>query len=551
MKQLNKTLSFIMLISLLLFGGSNLIANTYYVDCNHPSANDSNPGTIDLPWLTIQHAAETLIAGDTVFIRTGVYSEQVFTTQNGNANEGYIVFSAYQNEVPVLDGTGVTSGNTGIIISNGYIKIIGLEIRDWETGIWMEYAEFIELSDCEVHECFYGIGLSYGTHDFVLNRVLIHHFDLYGFDATPESGLDCYNGVLNDCISHTGRDPQQNVDGFALGHGTQQNFVFNRCITYNVYDGFDISSRSTTLNSCLAYDCWNGGYKLWQDDVKLINCIGYGSSGANVEIDWDNEPGKTTLFNCTFYNGQTFNVWVENPGDTLFMYNCILAGGDNIGLAFELPGVSNYHGDFNLFHNDNPDRMITVAYTDEFSLQQIQNGDWTTYSGQDSHSIVVFDAGTIFLNMGTNDLHLSSNSPAVDVGTAAGAPSDDFDGNPRPSGSGFDMGAYEYQTGSDVGDNLNNALPDKFILFQNYPNPFNPTTKIRYSIPSAVTSLMKSVQMKVYDILGREIAVLINEEKPAGYYEISFDASGLPTGVYFYRMNAGSFVETKKMLLIE
>ncbi len=547
--KINNTLCFFVFILILTAGRIPLIAENYYVDCNHPSASDTNPGTLNLPWLTIQHASETIVAGDTVFIRAGIYHEQVFTTNDGNLNDGYIVFSAYQNEVPVIDGTGVSSGITGFTVSNGYIRIIGIEIRNWETGIWMEYAEFIELADCEVHDCFYGIGLSYGTHDFILNRVLIHDFDLYGFDATPDGGLDCYNGVLNDCISHTGRDAGQNVDGFALGHGTQQNFVFNRCTTYNVYDGFDISSANTTLNGCLAYNCWNGGYKLWQDDVKLVNCIGYGSTGSNVEIDWDNEPGKTTLFNCTFYNGQTFNVWVENPGDTLYMYNCILAGGDNIALAFELPGVSNYHGDFNLFHNDNPERAITVAYNDEFSLQQVQNGEWTTYSGQDMHSVTVFDGSTIFYNSGNNDLHLVSTSPAVNAGTADGAPADDFDGNPRPYGSGIDIGAYEYQGGTGLGSDYNNRY--EFLLYQNYPNPFNPETRIKYSIPSSGNSLLNSVQMKVYDILGKEIALLINEEKSAGIYELRWNADNYPSGIYFYKLQAGNFCAVRKMLLIK
>ena len=115
---------------------------------------------------------------------------------------------------------------------------------------------------------FYGIGVTDGAHDFVLNRVVMHHFSLYGFDASASGGAVCYNGTFNDCIAHTGRDLAQNVDGFALGHGTQHDFVFNRCIVYNIYDGFDISSKNTTLNRCLAYDCWNGGYKLWQDEIK-------------------------------------------------------------------------------------------------------------------------------------------------------------------------------------------------------------------------------------------------------------------------------------------
>ena len=540
----NKSFLCLAFAFMFLAAGKNFLAETYYVDCNHPSANDLNPGTLNLPWMTIQHASEMMTAGDTAFIRTGIYNEQVYTMQDGNTNDGYIVYAAYPGETPVIDGTGVTSGITGFIIANGYIKIEGLEIRNWDTGIWMEYAQFIELDDCEVHHCFYGIGLSYGTHDFTLNRILIHDFDLYGFDATPDGGLDCYNGVLNDCISHTGRDPGQNVDGFALGHGTQHNFVFNRCTTYNVYDGFDISSRGTTLNSCLAYNCWNGGYKLWQDDVELINCIGYGSAGSNVEIDWDNEPGKTTLFNCTFFDGETFNVWVENPADTLHMFNCLLAGGDNIALAFELQGVANYLGDYNLYHNDNPDRVITVAYSDEFTLQQIQNGEWTAYSGQDGHSITVSDASTIFSNMATNDLHLLEDSPAIDAGTGTGAPSTDFDGNNRPSGPAFDIGAYEYLAGTGTVGNFP-GKPSRFMLAQNFPNPFNPSTKINYSIPQ-----FSNVNIKIFDILGNEIETLTNAEKPSGSYELTWNAAGMPSGVYFYKITAGDFIQTKKMILL-
>ena len=334
-----------------------------------------------------------------------------------------------------------------MLISHAHITLQGLEVRNWTVGIWMEFASFIEISDCEVHECVFGVGASFGTHDFTLNRVIMHHFDLYGFDASPGGGLDCYNGVLNDCVAHTGRDRQQNVDGFALGHGTQHRFTFNRCVAYNVFDGFDISSRGTTLNGCLAYDCWNGAYKLWQDEVALVNCVGYGSVGANVELDWDGEPGTTRLINCTFFAADTYNIWVENPGDTLVMYNTVLAGGANIGLAFERPGVANYRGDYNLFHNSNPWRMIAVAYTDEFAVEDVRLGAWTACSGQDRNSIVVASLDELFADHRSRDLRLAPGSPAIGRASAAHAPAIDFDGRPRPFGTGYDIGAFAY--GSD------------------------------------------------------------------------------------------------------
>ena len=91
-----------------------------------------------------------------------------------------------------------------------------------------------------------------------------------------------------------------------------------------------------------------------------------------------------------------------------------------------------------------------------------------------------------------------------------------------------------------------NNVPVDYYLSQNYPNPFNPTTQISYAIPSA-----GNVKLVVFDILGREIATLVNEFKTAGYYGVNFDASNLASGIYVYRIEAGDFRDTKKMLLIK
>lgn len=91
------------------------------------------------------------------------------------------------------------------------------------------------------------------------------------------------------------------------------------------------------------------------------------------------------------------------------------------------------------------------------------------------------------------------------------------------------------------------TMPNEFALFQNYPNPFNPRTMISYSLPQAGI-----VTLKVYDVMGREMIVLVhNERKAAGNHEVSFDATNLPSGVYFYKLQTESFVETKRMLLIK
>ena len=90
------------------------------------------------------------------------------------------------------------------------------------------------------------------------------------------------------------------------------------------------------------------------------------------------------------------------------------------------------------------------------------------------------------------------------------------------------------------------VFPQRFELKQNFPNPFNLITKINYQIPK-----FSFVTLKVYDVLGSEIVTLVTEEKPTGSYEIEFNAAGLPSGIYFYRLQAGSFIETKKMILMK
>ncbi len=112
-----------------------------------------------------------------------------------------------------------------------------------------------------------------------------------------------------------------------------------------------------------------------------------------------------------------------------------------------------------------------------------------------------------------------------------------------PGGSGM-SGVIIVQ--DPVGVNDDEIVANHFELEQNFPNPFNPSTRINYSVPTS-----SFINLKVYDILGNEVAVLVNEEKPAGNYEINFDASRLTGGVYFYQLTSNSFVDTKKMILLK
>ncbi len=120
--------------------------------------------------------------------------------------------------------------------------------------------------------------------------------------------------------------------------------------------------------------------------------------------------------------------------------------------------------------------------------------------------------------------------------------------------TGLALTGYYYVSGLYANDNIQiitgineiKYYPNEFALYQNYPNPFNPTTNIRFTIPNQGT-----VTIKIFDILGRELRILLNEEMNAGQHNITFNAKDLPSGIYFYRISAGNYSATKKMVLLK
>jgi len=130
------------------------------------------------------------------------------------------------------------------------------------------------------------------------------------------------------------------------------------------------------------------------------------------------------------------------------------------------------------------------------------------------------------------------------------APRTCYGGNSRPipAGSKPDIGACENPRSKPLTgvDGRPDGLPTSFTLEQNYPNPFNPSTTITFELPKA-----SMVRLTVYDMLGREVAVIVNERRDAGVHEVRFDGSGLSSGVYLYRLQAGEFVRTLKSVLLQ
>jgi hypothetical protein len=125
---------------------------------------------------------------------------------------------------------------------------------------------------------------------------------------------------------------------------------------------------------------------------------------------------------------------------------------------------------------------------------------------------------------------------------------DDANGDTEQYASTFDQYSFVYFSVSNTTniDGGQEILPTEFSLQQNYPNPFNPATSIKYQVSS-----IENVKLTVYNSLGQCVAILVDEQKSPGVYEIKFNGINLSSGVYFYRLTAGSFVQTKKMILLK
>jgi hypothetical protein len=158
------------------------------------------------------------------------------------------------------------------------------------------------------------------------------------------------------------------------------------------------------------------------------------------------------------------------------------------------------------------------------------------FAGSSEYGYGVFfsiDNGNSWTNSGLTQIHISSlavNDKYLFAGTESGTIWK------RPLS---DMIPVHVEDGE-------NNLPEKFSLKQNYPNPFNPSTTINYSIAK-----QSNVTIKIYDLLGRELVTLVNEEKPTGNYAIEFNASSLTSGIYFYQLKAGNYKDTKKLVLLK
>jgi hypothetical protein len=300
------------------------------------------------------------------------------------------------------------------------------------------------------------------------------------------------------------------VAGDAVNGYGNDNLVYNNML-------YDIQSISTQIDSRVS------GIQLWyQNNPKIyynsvyLSGIGtnkYGSAALYITNNVTNADIKNNIF---------VNTRDESPYCASVIYDYSSA---------------NLTSDYNdLYYDDtnNNNCLVRIGSTNYNTL-----ADWQA-TLNDLHS---YDEMPHFVEP---YLHIDSTIATYleSRGTPIAGIDKDFDGQTRHATTP-DIGADEFN-GIVVSVEEELTLPTEYVLEQNYPNPFNPSTVISYQLP-----VSSDVTLKIFDVLGNEVATLVDEYKPAGSYEVEFDASRLASGIYFYQLKAGEYTAVKKMLLIK
>ena len=341
-----------------------------------------------------------------------------------------------------------------------------------------------------------------------------------------------------------------------------------------------VGDQGTSLFSGNGGSSWTIGPSLTQDDLLSVSFSGtIGISGASSQtILWGTYTGTGIFWiviQSGFFGGGFWGAYMISP-------QIGFIAGEN-SIFQPLFGKTTDTGvtwDFTAFHlNNNEGRATGIDFTDlnsGYVSARVWDGTGaiakTTDGGNNWNSII------FSYPLRSIDFPISSASQVGysvgDSGTILKTYDAGINWQQQNSGTSLKLNKVffkDYDFGFAVGEsgiilrtisggepatNNENEIQSQlsFQLYQNYPNPFNPTTKIKFTFPFVIASEAKQSQivtLKVYDVLGNEILTLVNEELTAGEYEIEFDASSLPSGVYFYQLSTGSYIVTKKMLSLK
>jgi len=477
-----------------------VIGIAFYVST---TGSDSNPGTVTSPWRTIQHASNSVQAGDTVYVRGGVYNESVNISVSGSATAGPIAFQTFPGEQAIVDGTGLvpsTSGAQGLInIANqSYISFQGFEIRNYQTssasatpaGIWISGSgSNIQVLNNLIHNIVtasettgnaFGIAV-YGTvAPASLDRVTISGNQVYNLKTGNSESVNVDGNVTNfaitnnvihdndnigiDIIGFEGVAPDPAYD-YARNGTVTGNTIYNISAINNPGEGnqYDangiyvdggsqvVIERNLIHNVDIGIEMASEHQGHVTSFVTARNNLVYSTNSTGVTIGgYASNVGGTD--HCTIVNNTLFQNDTKNTGsgefqiqyyatNNTFKNNIVYASSQGLF-------INNYTNsepdpadvDYNLYYSS-----LTPSIAD-FLWNGTNYAGFSSYqsaTGKDSHSPYV---NPQFLNLTTPDLQIQPTSPAVNAGIDLGSTvvgTLDFAGNPRLHGITIDIGAYE------------------------------------------------------------------------------------------------------------
>ncbi len=286
--------------------------------------------------------------------------------------------------------------------------------------------------------------------------------------------------------------------------------------------------------------------------LRVGNYLKYHTSAVPPGSNWGARTATSTIEGSNSISGRIYfrekSVEVlDNNQSNIYIVHVFWLRKDSVGNvalgALNTTGSSNVDSatilNGKIFYNE----FLTKGY----SISQ-NWGNKTITDSIVSVSETVSAAGKTFYNCITlSESHIDSTGTAVQQDFSYYAYGVGLVKNQRtiPLNQANTSELIEYVT-TGISEYPINSTPQKYSLSQNYPNPFNPSTVIRYQLP-----VNSSVTLKVYDVIGREVAIVVNEVKEAGSHTVQFNGSSLSSGVYFYTLKAGSFTTTKKLLLMK
>ena len=475
-------------------GGAAEAATTYYVAT---TGNDASPGTLAAPWKTINHAAQTAVAGDTVLVRGGTYKEYVTIAHSGSASAGYITFQNYTGESPVVDGTTVSCCGGSIrglfnITSKSYVKVVGFEIRNFRStantdepaGIYVTGSgSYVQLLNNKVHDIVttaeadngnaHGIGI-YGTATTPYSYVTVSGNEVYNMKTGWSETMTLDGNVTNFAVTGNTVHDNDNIGIDAAGwwgmgpSGHDQamigtisgNTVYNITSGSNGAYGGDLGADAIYCDGCTQVTI----------ERNVIHNADYGIEAAS-EVSGHVASAVTIRDNLVYDTSQAditiggYNGSVGGSDSITIVDNTLAQSAGAAGNGFQIQ----YKATNNVFKNN----IVYLANAGSFLYYftkltaapaamdynvyyaSAANPTWVwknkgyssiasfrTASAQDAHSKY---ADPLFVNFGGHDFHVLGTSPAVSAGTNLGASvvgTLDLAGNARVVNA-IDIGAYE------------------------------------------------------------------------------------------------------------